>query len=170
MESQYILSQIENDSDKATIPLKSQDIELIESADKSIPDPEYKARNELYTHLLDDYISSNKSKTQWKKWYKFAFFTISMFVFMGVIAVSLISILLVAKKDQATLSDLGVVVSGIAGILSVLIIIPKVIAEHLFPTDEDSHMIGMVKNMQLNDSGIRNHEKARGNVSSMKIK
>lgn len=40
MESQYILSQIESDSDKETIPLKSQDIVLLESADKSIPDPD----------------------------------------------------------------------------------------------------------------------------------
>lgn len=35
------------------------------------------------------------------------------------------------------------------------IVLPKIIAKHLFPTNEDEQMIELVKNMQVNDSNIR---------------
>ena len=44
---------------------------------------------------------------------------------------------------------------SVAGMVSSLIIIPKIIAEHLFPVDEESNMLDMVKSMQENDSRIR---------------
>lgn len=47
-------------------------------------------------------------------------------------------------------------VVNIGGIISALVILPKIIAQHLFPTDEERNMLKMVRNMQDNDSKIRN--------------
>ncbi len=52
----------------------------------------------------------------------------------------------------------GLVFGCVASTVSALIILPKIIAEHLFPKNEDENMIGLVKEMQKNDSEIRrNH-------------
>ena len=65
-------------------------------------------------------------------------------------------IVIVALKDTVALTDMGVIFGAVSGILSAIIVIPKIIAEHLFLKDEDGNMIDMVKNMQQNDTGIRN--------------
>ena len=36
-----------------------------------------------------------------------------------------------------------------------IIVLPKIIAEHLFPVDEEQNMLEMVKKMQENDANIR---------------
>jgi len=79
-----------------------------------------------------------------------------MMIFVFIIRYGLMSINNISLKTTVTSTDLGVIIGGFSGILSALLIIPKIIAEHLFPKDEDTNMIGMVKNMQLNDTGIRN--------------
>ena len=80
-------------------------------------------------------------------------------MFGGIVVVSLIALITIARKETTSLSDVAVVLSSMAGIISAIIILPKIIAEHLFPTNEDEHMIEMVKNMQVNDSKIRSHFK-----------
>ena len=119
-------------------------------------DPEYDRRNRFYTELLSTYIKSYISISGYKKWYKLAFFIIVMLVFVFIVVFCVIGIVHISLKENTTVADFGVLFSSIAGILSALLVLPKVIAEHLFPKDEDANMIDMVKNMQQNDSGIRN--------------
>ncbi len=119
-------------------------------------DPQYHARNKLYTKLLESYLSSFYSKDRCKKVYKLVFFIIVMLFFIIIISSCLISINNISIKETTTYADLGVIIASFSGILSALFVIPKIIAEHLFPSNEDSSMIDMVKNMQLNDTEIRN--------------
>ncbi len=119
-------------------------------------DPEYDRRNRLYTVLLDHYIKSYQSNSRNKRRYKFFFFLIINALFALIIGGSVLGIVIVALKDTVALTDMGVIFGAVSGILSAIIVIPKIIAEHLFPKDEDGNMIDMVKNMQQNDTGIRN--------------
>lgn len=84
------------------------------------------------------------------------FFITSMIVFFGIILSSFICFFIVVNKANSSLTDISVVGGAIASVISSIIILPKIIAEHLFPTNEDENMIDMVKNMQVNDSRIRN--------------
>lgn len=154
-----ILSQIYSDSNFSEKAVEVNDKQLIVSINrqKEECDPQYDERNEIYTKLLKEYFESYKSKTSWKKWYKLIFFVIVIAAFGVIIGFGLISINNVSIKQQSTsLADLGVVIGSFSGILSSLLIVPKIIAEHLFPNNEDTNMIEMIKNMQQNDSGIRN--------------
>lgn len=64
-----------------------------------------------------------------------------------------------ALKDDPGIYDAGAIIGSVAGIVSSLIVLPKIIAEHLFPTDEDRNMNEFLKSMQENDSAIRNYFK-----------
>lgn len=119
-------------------------------------DPEYDRRNRLYTVLLNHYILSYRINNRHKRRYKLLFFIIINLLFAVIVLGSVVGIVMVAKKQSVALADLGVVLGAASGILSAIIVIPKIIAQHLFPKDEDANMIDMVKNMQQNDTGIRN--------------
>ena len=119
-------------------------------------DEEYDNRNRLYTYLLETYIENYKRKEKTKGIYKCVFFIVTMFLFMCLIICGLLGIILLSIYGDGSLANVGIAIANIAGIISTLIVLPKIIAEHLFPTNEESNMLEMVKNMQNNDSEIRN--------------
>lgn len=151
---QNVIEQIKEDAEDSEQILTDET--LITNIKKQLPtDSEYDRRNHLYSDLLAGYHREYQSKSRWKKWYKLLFFVITILCFLGIIIASLYAILLVAKKGTVNVYDLGTVLGSATGLISALIILPKIIAEHLFPLNEESYMIEMVKNMQLNDSNIR---------------
>lgn len=119
-------------------------------------DEEYDKRNRLYTNLLDSYISIYAKKEQAKSKYKAAFFIVIILLFVGIVVCGLIGLMFLSIEGDGNLANVGIAIANIAGIISSLVVLPKIIAEHLFPVDEESNMIGMVKNMQENDANIRN--------------
>ena len=156
-----ILSQIDG-------ILKIDKLQNIESTDESLLETatkenglgaEYNYRDHQYSMLLRDYVDLHKSKAKANKVYKGIFFALSMFIFVGMAICSVIVMFIVSNNGNNSLSDIAVVASSAASIISVIIVIPKIIAEHLLPTNEDEHMIGIVKNMQTNDGEIRSYKK-----------
>lgn len=156
-EYQRILKQIVTDAPPTKDRLPVNDEALLKTVEKERrdQDPEYVRRNQLYSELLAQYISEYHVKDTWKKWYRVIFFGVTMVSFVGILVCSIVVLFLSAGKAQPSVTDLGAILGSVAGILSSILVLPKIIAEHLFPKDEDSNMINMVKNMQLNDSGIR---------------
>lgn len=139
-------------------PIEAKDEKLniaIESQAKR-QDEEYNNRNRLYTQLLGIYIENYKQKEKTKGIYKCIFFIITLLLFLGIIVCGLIGIVALSVFGDENLANVGIAIANIAGIVSALIVLPRIIAEHLFPTDEESNMLEMVKNMQDNDSNIRN--------------
>ena len=157
MKSEEELKTIYEDEQVSKEKVSANDTDLLDTAKKDYQslDPEYISRNRIYTQLLESYFHDSKSKSRAKRWYKLIFYITTLLCFVGIITISLYALLVVARKETATVADAGTVLGSIAGIVSSLIILPKIIAEHLFPKDDDSHMISMVKNMQQNDSQIR---------------
>ncbi len=125
----------------------------------SIYGEQYDRRDELYADLLEQYIGTNKEKAKNNKTYKCVFFWITMVAFALLIIVPLLLFVIVACRDKHTYTHFAIVIGGVGSIASSIIILPRIIAEHLFPTNEDENMIGMVKNMQVNDSQIRTYFK-----------
>lgn len=168
MNYQDILSQIRDDIQtgeaESTAKAPVKDEQLIDASGKETDEyglREYNRRDELYSDLLDHYIKVYKSKASWNKWYKLAFFVVAMVVFVGLIVGSGLVFWSVLKKEKPTYSDVAIIAGALASILTAILVLPKIIAEHLFPTNEDEHMIGMVKNMQVNDSNIRSNNRGK---------
>lgn len=118
---------------------------------------QYDARDELYTKLLHHYIETSEQKTRRNRKYKLSFFIIVMTVFCVLILSPIFAMFVVIFKNTTNTVAIVSMASGAISIVSAIIVLPKIIAKHLFPADEDKNMIDLVKNMQDNDSGIRNN-------------
>ena len=139
-------------------PVKMDDTKLNMTVDTQNreQDEEYDKRNGLYTHLLEVYISNYRRKEKAKGIYKGIFFTVTIILFVGIVGIGLAGTFRLSVAGDGSLANVGIAITNIAGIVSTLVILPKIIAEHLFPADEESNMLEMVKGMQDNDSKIRN--------------
>ena len=155
-----ILKTFQEESNNET-PVRTSDEQLITAAISQENDPEYDARNQAYTELLkvyiDDYVKKSKSKKNYKCW----FFIVALSAFTLIALTAIVSIWIVTIRGNISLGDVGVVISALAGMISAFIVIPKIIAEHLFPADEDANMIAMIKSMQENDAKIRTYLKRK---------
>ena len=143
--------------------LGADDENLISSANKEVDDTEYKVRNVLYSNILYAYIEEHKSKNDAKKCYKFVFFAITMITFLALIIAPIIIIFIVTTKASDSgidiVSSIAAIIGSTTGIVSAVVVLPKIIAEHLFPTNEETHLIELIKNMQSNDSNTREASK-----------
>lgn len=124
---------------------------------------QYKQRDEVYTDLLKEYLNSYKSKMKCKQRMKVAFFIITIIAFGAIIALFGIVIINASINGISNVSDIATVLGSVASVLSALIAIPKIIAVHLFPTDEETNHVLMIKNMQQNDSRIRDIKRKKSN-------
>lgn len=156
IQNKDLLQTILDSSAQYNAPIfKINDDRINKGARQWEQDDEYDKRNTLYTSLLGEYIGIYSKRAQAKDKYKLAFFIITMIAFVGIIVASLIFIGYTSIYGEGQIVDIGTVIASVAGIISALIIIPKIIAEHLFPVNEESTMIDMVKSMQDNDAKIR---------------
>lgn len=141
---------------KPTTP-ETKDHSLVNASKKQDDEePEFTKRDKLYTMLLVQYISSNKRKATWNTVYKCIFFCVTVFILLALIVAPIIITIIIVQKDKPNLVvDLAALASSLIGVISAIIVLPEIIAKHLFPTNEDEQMIELVKNMQVNDSNIR---------------
>jgi hypothetical protein len=131
--------------------------------------PEDAKRNALYTELLDRYIGDYAFKVVSKRRYKTVFFVATMVMFFMLVIAPIAAILVVALNGQGSISDVSVVIGSVAGIISAIIVLPKIIAEYLFPVDEETHLIEIVRTMQnidLKIREIRSDRAAKGDTRS----
>ena len=155
------LSKVEQNSDKSSAqpeqPVSDQSLTRQDNTDSK----QYDIRDELYSKMLEHYLEDHKSKSEWNKRYKFYFFWVTIVILIALVGAPIAAMVIFALRPKIGVEEIALVVSGIPGIISAIMILPKIIAEHLFPANEDQHMIGMVQNMQKNDAQIRNFIKSR---------
>lgn len=166
-----IIDQITEDHVDENVPLRTaDDDDLNEAQRQRIRDygKGHEQRDVLYAELLQQYIEINKSKAEWNKWYKLFFFVVTLAILVALVIVPMVIYWNISRKCCVNSADVAVVIGCTAGIISSIIVLPKIIAQHLFPTNEDEHMIGIVKNMQLNDSQIRDVNRRKNDSHTAK--
>lgn len=149
------LQSILQSDNETPIEVEDKRLNNIVASQSRDQDVEYSRRNQLYTVLLDNYIDVYGKKEKAKAVYKVIFFTVIMLLFLFVVGICLYGMYTLSTQGDGNLANVGIAIANIAGIVSSLIVLPKIIAEHLFPVNEESNMIDMVKNMQDNDANIR---------------
>lgn len=77
-----------------------------------------------------------------------------MFYFAFICVVGLLIIYNISKKDIVTINDIGVALTGFGSILSSVIILPQIIAKHLFPENSEEVRFGFVKDNQKADQAF----------------
>jgi len=112
-------------------------------------------RGSLYTALLEAYVTDFDIRHAGNLGYKKAFFIVVMSLFgLTVLSACAALVILAVQKADST-AGIVMAVSSMATIISSFIIIPRIIAEYLFPLDEDKRVTDMVGMMQQNDSVTR---------------
>ena len=106
-------------------------------------------RNEYYSLLVKKIIDNNDAT----QIIKYIFFGIVCLVFIAVSIIGIISILIIAKKDTMTNSDIGVAITGFGSVLSSIIVLPKIIAKHLFPENSEKVRFDFISQNQKLDLG-----------------
>lgn len=112
---------------------------------------EMKKRDKLYSQLLKQYASNQDSMHKARRVFKYVFFSIICISFLSIIAAGITILIIVAKRDNTNLEDLGIALTGLGSILGVINVLPKIIAEHLFPKDGDNAESSLVTTMQKFD-------------------
>lgn len=118
-----------------------------------------------YSELLDIYVDSAKQNTTMKKWFKIIFFAVTIFSFLIIVLLFVVTLLYAFysfnKFDnlngitiEAVLGIITIIVPAISSLIIAFIKIPKIIAQYLFNTKEDENMNSIIKNIQDYDTAM----------------
>ena len=104
-------------------------------------------RNGYYTQLLKQFTENHKRTHTARIIFKWIFFCIVCLSFIAVVVAGVYAIITISQKEIIGSFDVGVAVTGLGSILSAIIVLPKIIAKHLFPEDGDVKEFSFVKDM-----------------------
>jgi len=133
----------------------SNNFDLLESQSTNT-DPkevyfESERRDIYYSALIKDIVQNNRTTQK----YKLAFFIVICAVFIGICVVGSIVIIKVSNSHEITFADLGVAITGFAGVISSILVLPKIIAKHLFPENSETARFNLIRDNQKFD--LENH-------------
>lgn len=124
--------------------LKDADLEAVQKHTKA------------YSDYLETFVSDFKLKTGHQRRMKIVFFAVTLVLLLAIIGSGVSSIVIISKKQATTLSDVATVITAVVGAVSSFLILPKVIAENLFPSKEDDRSAEIFGKMFEHDINIRN--------------
>lgn len=104
-------------------------------------------RDVYYSALVKDIVKNNRANQV----LKCIFFGVVCAIFAFICVLGLLIIFNVSKKEAITYSDVGVVAAGFGSVLSSIIVLPTIIAKHLFPEDGEKSRFAFVKENQKMD-------------------
>lgn len=103
-----------------------------------------------YTSILNAYAENINETLRSKKRFKKTFFILSYTLLAGsFLSFFLLIMYLIVKKPLTEVVEwCSVVVPALVSFLTVFIVIPKIIAEYLFNSEEEKYMSEIIKNLQ----------------------
>ena len=132
--------------------LKSTDLEAIQE------------RAQTYTGYLKNYVDDYKRKTIAQQRMKSWFFIIVMFLLAVIVIGSVVSLILISRKLIIRLNDLATVITALVGAISSFLILPKIIADNLFPKKEDDKTGEIFSKMFEHDFSLRGMYHVQENI------
>lgn len=123
-------------------------------SDKQFNDSSPKAKHETaYTKILDAYAANIDETLRRKRHYKTLIFWLAFALLAGVslLLVGLLVILIWKKPLTGVAEWCSVVIPALVSFLTVFFVIPKVITEYLFNSEEEKYMSQIIKNIQTYD-------------------
>lgn len=139
-----VLEQINNDK-------LGDDNELTKLNDGLVKN--YDKRNEIYTKTLNKFSQIEVDKARLKYTQKKIFFLLACIIIVCVILLTLLTIVYSFKFLDGS-DSLVAIISALVSLTSTILVIPTIIANNLFPKEEERIFIEMLQNMQTNDKDI----------------
>lgn len=104
-------------------------------------------RDVYYSALVKDIVKNNRTSQVLKCW----FFAIVCLVFATICIIGMVIVFNISKKNDISYSDIGVAITGFGSVLSSIIVLPKIIAKHLFPENSEEVRFNFIKENQRFD-------------------
>lgn len=123
--------------------LKNTDLEAIQK------------HTEIYTDYLNTYVNEYKKKISSQVVMKWCFFVIIILLLITMIICGVVVICIISKKEFISTADVVTVITAIFGAISSFLILPKVIAENLFPSKEEDKTDQIFEKMFEHDINLR---------------
>lgn len=108
-------------------------------------------RDKQYVSLLEHYVKNQKSMDCAQFWFRVIFFVIVCGTFGAIVVLGGLTIWNISQKENISWQDIGAALAGLGSILSVIIVLPSKIAEHLFPAGGNENSMEFIKSMQEYD-------------------
>lgn len=112
-------------------------------------------RAKTYTGYLKNYVSDYKDKAHAQKVMKGWFFAITMLLLLCIVVACSITLVVIARKENIKLNDVATIVTAMASAVSSFLVLPKVIAENLFPSKEEDKTAEVFSKMFEHDISLR---------------
>jgi hypothetical protein len=96
-----------------------------------------KDRNTQYSTFLSKYVDNYVSRAKVTNVMKIIFFTFIMIFLLAMVSICIIAFINITKKPDITYPDIATVITAVGGIIASFIVLPKVVAENLFPSKEE---------------------------------
>ena len=109
----------------------------------------------IYTDYLKKYVDDYKRKLNAQYAMKWLFFGVTIILLTVMIIGGIIVICNISKKPLIKPSDVATVITATFGAVSSFLILPKVIAENLFPSKEEDKTAQIFEKMFEHDINLR---------------
>ena len=116
---------------------------------------EISSRNTLFTRFIRIFVNDSEKRASRQRFFRMCFFLAVMVVFVVLTTVGAISILRIAKKETTSLSDIAAVVASFGAVVTALVTLPQIIANHLFPSVEQDKSIDLFSKVLEEDRKMR---------------
>ena len=116
-------------------------MEVTEEKDKAT---ETDKQNEQFTQIVAAYKEYYKKKSGGNLTYKRVFFYAILSMLGLIILAFAAAVLILAARGAAWLDALPLLGGGTAALLTSLIVLPQIIATHLFPLEEDKVIVDLI--------------------------
>ena len=108
--------------------------------------------------MLQNYVENYKTRNNHNNDFRNEYFRVTIMILVTLtVGVLLAMFLLLWCEKISDVAAVAGLISSIAAILSGVIILPKIIAEYLFSTNEDTINAEIIKEIIKSDLEIRNH-------------
>lgn len=127
--------------------------------DSDLKDADLKAvrkHTRVYSDYLETFVDEYKKKARSQRIMKIWFFVLTILLLFVIIGGGVWSIIIVSAKENISPSDVATVITAVVGSVSSFLILPKVIAENLFPSKEEDKTAEIFSKMFEHDINIRN--------------
>jgi len=104
---------------------------------------EIKARNHSFTDFVSDFVTTSKTRANQQLRFRNIFFYITMLIFVALVVICVCTVKTIVSKPTTGVGDVAAIIGSFSAVMSALIVLPKTIAEHLFPSVEQDKSIAL---------------------------
>lgn len=104
-------------------------------------------RDVYYSALVKDIVKNNRTSQK----LKCVFFCVVCFAFLLICSIGIVAIFYISKKENTTYTDIGIAITAFGSVLSSIIVLPQIIAKHLFPENSEEVRFAFIKENQKLD-------------------